>query len=98
EVTVGHNVILHGCQIAHRVLIGMGAIVLDNAEIGELSLIGAGALVTQKMIIPPRSVVLGSPAKIVREVRESELKMIYDGVESYVQKCREYREAASEAR
>ncbi len=93
EVTVGHNVILHGCKVANRVLVGMGAIVLDNAEIGELSLIGAGALVTQNTIIPPRSLVLGSPAKVVREVREGEISLIMTGIETYVQKAREYREA-----
>jgi carbonic anhydrase/acetyltransferase-like protein (isoleucine patch superfamily) len=90
EVTVGHNVILHGCKVASRVLVGMGAIILDNAEIGEWSLIGAGALITQNMIIPPRSLVLGSPGKVIREVRENEIAMILGGVEVYVQKAREY--------
>jgi carbonic anhydrase/acetyltransferase-like protein (isoleucine patch superfamily) len=90
EVTVGHSVILHGCRIANRVLVGMGAIVLDNAEIGELSLIGAGALVTQNAKIPPRSLVLGSPAKVIREVNEREIGMILSGVHVYVEKARQY--------
>jgi carbonic anhydrase/acetyltransferase-like protein (isoleucine patch superfamily) len=91
EVTVGHNVILHGCSVGPRVLVGMGAIILDNAQIGEWSLIGAGSLVTANTIIPPRSLVLGSPAKVVREVREGEINMILAGMEVYVQKTREYR-------
>ena len=90
EVTVGHNVILHGCRVADRVLVGMGAIVLDNAIIGELSLIGAGALVTANTVIPPRSLVLGSPAKVIREVRDHEIAMIMGGVAVYVEKAREY--------
>ena len=74
---------------------GMGAIVLDNAEVGELSLIGAGALITANTKIPPRSLVLGSPAKVVREVNDRDIAMILGGVEVYVQKAREYRAAQS---
>ncbi len=90
EVTVGHSVILHGCKIASRVLVGMGAIILDNAEVGELSLIGAGTLVTANTVIPPRSLVLGNPGKVIREVKEREIKMILDGITVYVEKAREY--------
>jgi carbonic anhydrase/acetyltransferase-like protein (isoleucine patch superfamily) len=96
EVTVGHNVILHGCRVDSRVLVGMGAIVLDNAHIGEWSLIGAGSLVTANTIIPPRSLVLGSPAKVIREVRDHEIAMILGGVAVYVEKAREYREAQAQ--
>ena len=90
EVTVGHSVILHGCKVSNRVLVGMGAIILDNAEIGELSLIGAGTLITANMVIPPRSLVLGNPGKVIREVREREIGMILGGVAVYVEKAREY--------
>ena len=66
DVTVGHRVILHGCVIGHRTLVGMGSILLDNVEVGEECVIGAGSLLTARTIIPPRSLVLGSPAKVVR--------------------------------
>src|ERR1700689_2070081 len=65
-VTVGHKAILHACTVADEVLVGMGAIILDGAEIGARSIIGAGALVTGGKKIPPGSLVLGSPAKVVR--------------------------------
>ena len=88
DCTIGHNVILHGCQVADHVLIGMGAIVLDNAKIGEWSLIGAGTVITAGKEIPPRSLVLGNPGKVIREVGDRELAMIQGGVESYVAKAR----------
>jgi carbonic anhydrase/acetyltransferase-like protein (isoleucine patch superfamily) len=90
DVTVGHKAILHGCQIGNFVLVGMGAIILDNAQIGEYSLIGAGAVITAGKVIPPRSLVLGSPAKVIREVGERELMMIQAGALSYVEKTREF--------
>ncbi|MEO5804829.1 MAG: gamma carbonic anhydrase family protein [Verrucomicrobiota bacterium] len=71
-VTVGHSAIVHACVIGDECLIGMGAIILDGAEIGEQSLIGAKALVTQGMKIPPGSLVLGSPAKIVKSLNAEE--------------------------
>ena len=67
-VTVGHSAIVHACTIGDECLIGMGAVVLDGVEVGEQSLIGAKALVTQGMKIPPGSLVLGSPAKIVKQL------------------------------
>lgn len=90
EVTVGHRAILHGCTIEDGCLIGMGAIVLDDAVIGEGSLVGAGALVTPGTRIPPRSLVLGSPAKVVRPVRDHEGRMGRDGAAHYVELAREY--------
>lgn len=93
EVTVGHNVILHGCRVADHVLVGMGAILLDNVQVGEWSVIGAGALVTANTVIPPRSLVLGNPAKVVREVGDREIAMITAGVEVYVEKARQYLQA-----
>ena len=67
-VSVGHGVILHGCTVESHCLIGMGAIVMDKAVIGEGTIVGAGSLVTQGLKVPPRSLVLGSPAKVVREL------------------------------
>jgi carbonic anhydrase/acetyltransferase-like protein (isoleucine patch superfamily) len=71
-VTVGHSAIVHACTVGDEVLVGMGAVILDGAEIGEQSLIGAKALVTQGAKIPPGSLVLGSPAKVVRTLTPNE--------------------------
>ena len=89
--TVGHNVILHGCKVEDECLIGMGAIVLDNAVIGRGSLVGAGALVLQGRVIPPGSLVLGNPAKVVRPVNDKEREMIDHGWREYQERGREYR-------
>ncbi len=72
RVTIGHMCMIHGCTIEDEVLVGMGSIILDGAHIGKGSLIGAGTLITMNVKIPPRSLVLGSPYKIIREVKESE--------------------------
>ncbi len=72
DVTVGHGAILHSCKVGDGVLIGMGAILLNGAEIGEGSIVGAGALVTQDKKFPPRSLILGSPAKVARELSVEE--------------------------
>ncbi|MSP25827.1 MAG: gamma carbonic anhydrase family protein [Myxococcales bacterium] len=92
EVTVGHRVILHGCTIEDGCLIGMGAIVLDGAIVGEGSLVGAGAVVTPGTRIPPRSLVLGSPARVVRPVEDDEALMGRAGAAHYVELAREYRQ------
>lgn len=73
EVTIGHGAILHGCTIGNRVLIGMGAVILDDAKIGDDCVIGAGSLVLQGMEIPPRSLVAGVPAKVKRPLRDEEV-------------------------
>lgn len=91
EVTVGHRVTLHGCRIGNRVLIGMGAIILDDAEIGDECIIGAGALVTKKMKIPPRSLVLGAPGKVVRALTDEELAYLAKSAKNYVGDTIEYR-------
>jgi len=84
EVTVGHNVVLHGCTIKDRVLVGMGAIIMDGAVIGEDSVVGAGALVVEGTIVPPKSLILGSPAKVKRPVTEKELAWIKESADNYV--------------
>jgi carbonic anhydrase/acetyltransferase-like protein (isoleucine patch superfamily) len=86
EVTVGHMVMLHGCTIGRGALIGIGAILLNGARIGEECLIGAGALIPEGKEIPPRSVVFGSPGKVIREVRKADLERMRAGVESYMQR------------
>ncbi len=84
DVTVGHRVMLHGCIIKRACLIGMSATILDGAVIGEESIVGAGALVTKNKIFPPRSLILGSPAKVVRELNEEEIKELYNSAKRYV--------------
>jgi carbonic anhydrase/acetyltransferase-like protein (isoleucine patch superfamily) len=83
-VTVGHSAIVHACTIGDECLIGMGATVLDGAEIGEQCLIGANALVKQGMKVPPGSLVLGSPAKIVKELSADERKQLKFWATKYV--------------
>ncbi len=91
DVTVGHGVIVHGCQIGHRCLIGMGAIVMDGAEIGDDCLLAAGALVTPGTHIAPRQLIVGSPAKAVRDLRPEELERLLQSAASYVQHAASYR-------
>lgn len=89
-VTVGHSAILHACTVKDEVLVGMGAIILDGAEIGERSIIGAGALVTGGTIIPPGSLVLGSPAKVVRTLSLEEQSKVKGWAEKYVIQSRKF--------
>src|SRR4051812_32553588 len=90
NVTVGHRAIVHACAIRDEVLVGMGAIILDGAEIGEQSLIGAGALVTGGKVIPPGSLVLGSPAKVVRALSPEERGDLKRWADRYVTLSRAY--------
>ena len=76
EVVVGHDAILHGCRVEDGCLIGMRATVLDDAVIGQGSIVGAGAVVTQGKVIPPRSLVLGAPARVVRTLTEEDEQTI----------------------
>jgi len=91
-VTVGHKAIVHACTVADEVLVGMGAIILDGAEIGARSIIGAGALVTGGKKIPPGSLVIGSPAKVVRQLSLDEQAGIRVWAERYVDVSRAYLE------
>ncbi len=72
EVTVGHRVVLHGCRVEDRCLIGMGAVILDNAVIGRGSIVAAGAVVTEKTVVPPNSLVVGMPGKVKKTMAEGE--------------------------
>lgn len=83
-VSVAHGVILHGCTVGSHCLIGMGAIVMDQAVVGEGSIVGAGSLVTQGTRIPPRSLALGSPARVVRQLTEAEVNHIDRYAENYL--------------
>jgi carbonic anhydrase/acetyltransferase-like protein (isoleucine patch superfamily) len=84
-VTVGHLALLHGCSVGDYCLVGMHAVVMDGAEIGEECLIGAGSVVTQGAKIPPRSLVLGSPAKVVRPLRDAEIAALHDSAKRYTE-------------
>jgi len=95
EVTVGHHVVLHGCTIQDRVLVGMGAIIMDGAVIGEDSVVGAGALVVEGTVVPPKSLILGSPARVRRPVTDKELAWIKESAENYVKYSRRYLGASS---
>jgi len=92
RVTVGHRAIIHGCRIEDDVLIGMGAIVLSGARVGAGSLIGAGALVRERQMIPPGSLVLGAPARVVGPVGEAHRAAIARGAEHYLALSRSYLE------
>ncbi len=90
DVTVGHRVILHGCEVASRVIVGMGSILMDGVKVGEDSIIGAGSLVTENTIIPPRTLALGSPCRVKRELTETEIQFIQLSALHYSERAKEY--------
>ena len=90
DCTVGHHVVLHGCTIGTGTLVGMGAVVMNGARIGEQCLIGARALVTEGKAFPNRSLILGSPAKFVRELSAAELEPLRESARIYVRNWRRY--------
>jgi carbonic anhydrase/acetyltransferase-like protein (isoleucine patch superfamily) len=90
DCTVGHSAIIHACTVEDFCLIGMGSIILDGAVIGRGSLVGAGALVTPGTHIPPNSLVVGSPAKVKREINAKEREQIAYGAQHYVELARRY--------
>jgi len=92
RVTIGHKVMLHGCTIGNGSLIGMNAVVLNNAIIGKNCLIGANALVTEGMQIPDGSLVVGSPARVIKPVNDSALQVMQAGTQNYIDKISLYRE------
>ncbi len=90
-VTIGHNAVVHGCTIEDNVMIGMGAIVLDNAYIERDVIIAAGAVVTQGKKIPSRSLVMGTPGKIVRLLTQEEINSIHNNADEYVHMSELYK-------
>ena len=94
EVTVGHNVTLHGCYIERGCLIGMGSIVMDDARIGARSIVAAGALVAPGTIVPPRSLVIGVPAKVKRALTDEEVAGLEVYWRNYIEYTRAYKEEA----
>lgn len=91
DVTIGHRVTLHGCTLKDRILVGMGAIIMDNAVIEDDCVIGAGALVTQGMHIPAGSLVIGSPARVKRPLNAEELAFLKQSAANYVGDLSEYK-------
>jgi len=93
DVTVGHRAVIHGATIADHCLIGMGSVVLDGAELAEFVLVGAGALVPPGMKVPPRSLVVGVPGRVVRPLRESDLELLIRQSKEYEMLARDYMAA-----
>lgn len=89
--TIGHGAVVHGCTVGNNVLIGMGAVVLNGAKIGDDCIVGAGALVTGKMDAPAGSMILGSPAKVVRPLTEAEIAGNRRSAEGYLRTAEAYR-------
>jgi carbonic anhydrase/acetyltransferase-like protein (isoleucine patch superfamily) len=92
DVTVGHRAVLHGCTVHDFALVGIGAIVLNGAEVGAESLIGAGSLVTPGTKIPPGVLALGSPCRVKRALTDAEKADLHDSARHYVQLAREHRD------
>ena len=90
DVTIGHGAIVHGCTVGDRVLVGMGAILLNGATVGEDSIVAAGTLVPEGAVIPPRSLAMGSPAKIRRSLGDAEVASILEYSANYVRYRLEY--------
>lgn len=98
EVTIGHHVVLHGCTIRNRVLVGMGAIIMDGAIIGEECIVGAGSLVTERTDVPPSSLIIGSPARVKRPLTEQERNWIRESAANYVQYASQYKIGNAQSR
>ena len=90
-VTVGHMVMLHGCQISDYSLVGIGSIILNNAKIGKNCIIGANTLITENKIIPDNSLVVGSPGRVLRKVTDDEIKSILENGKHYVDGSKKYK-------
>ena len=90
-VTVGHMVMLHGCQISDDTLIGIGSIILNNAKVGKNCIVGANSLITENKIIPDNSLVVGSPGRVLRKVTEEEIKAIHENAKHYVDGSKKYK-------
>ncbi len=90
DVTIGHRVMLHGCTVESACLIGMSSTILDGAVIGKESIVGANSLVTKNKKFPPRSLIMGAPAKVIRKLTDEEIKELYASAKRYVEFKNEY--------
>lgn len=91
DCTIGHQAMLHGCDVGDGSMIGIGAIVLNGAKIGRHCLIGAGALIPEGVVVPDRSLVVGLPGKVKRELTDSEISRLLENAAQYVRRAHEYR-------
>ena len=91
DVTIGHGATVHGCTVGDFSLIGIGATVLSHAVIGEYCIVGAGALITERKKFPDRSLIIGAPARIAREVTDDELELLRESAAHYAELGRRYR-------
>lgn len=96
RITVGHKVMLHGCTVGDGSLIGMGSILLNGATIGENCLIGAGTLIPEGKVIPDRSLVVGSPGRVIRELTDEQIARIAYSAQHYVQNAQRYQQLLEE--
>ena len=93
HVTTGHTAVIHGASVGNHCIIGMGALLLNGATVGDESIVGAGAVLAEGKEFAPRSLILGVPGKVLREVTEQEIERIYSNAETYLGYAREYLEA-----
>lgn len=91
NVTVGHKVMLHGCEVGNNSLIGMGAIVLNGAKIGNNCIVGAGSLVTENKTFANNSLIMGSPAKVVKTLTDEQVSLLQQSAQHYVEKVDVYK-------
>lgn len=91
NVTIGHNCIIHACKIYDNVLIGMGSIIMDNAIIEENCIIGANSLITKNKKFPPNSLIMGNPAKFIRQLNEEEKILIQNSAQHYIKLAKSYK-------
>jgi len=91
DVTIGHGAIVHGCTVGNRVLVGMGSIILNGATVGEDSIVAAGSLVTEGAVVPPRSLVMGVPARIRRALSDDEVQFVLESAQNYVRYRLDYQ-------
>jgi carbonic anhydrase/acetyltransferase-like protein (isoleucine patch superfamily) len=89
-VTVGHNSLLHGCRIANNCIIGMGSVIMNGVEIGENCIVGAGSLITENKVIPANSLVVGSPARVIRKLEPEQIESIRESALHYQKMAAEY--------
>jgi carbonic anhydrase/acetyltransferase-like protein (isoleucine patch superfamily) len=95
DVSIGHNTMIHGCTIGDGSLIGIGSVILDFANIGRHSLVGANSLITEGKEFPDRVLILGSPAKVIRELTDQEVSQLQVNADHYVKKSRTYQSRLS---
>lgn len=90
NTTIGHSAIIHGCTIGDECMIGMGAIIMNGAKIGNQCIVAAGSIVTEHKTFPEKSLILGSPAKVIRTLTDDEIQKIRDNAEAYVTSARKH--------